>query len=112
VWRDRLAAAWIDVRLVRLLSTRLLADLESGRPSPATSVLKLLSSESGQRLSELGLAVEGAYAQLWRSSPWLRGNGRRQHGWLMSRATTIASGTSEIQRNIIAERILDLPRGG
>ncbi len=111
VWRDRLASAWIDARLVRLLATRLLAELESGRPSPATSVLKLVSSESGQRLSELGLALEGVYAQLWRASPWVRGGGRRQHAWLMSRATTIASGTSEVQRNIIAERILHLPRG-
>ena len=110
-WRDRIAAAWIDVRLVRLLSMRLLAELEHGTPSPATSVLKLVSSETSQRLSELGLAVEGAYAQLYRESPRVRDRGRRQHAWLMSRATTIASGTSEVQRNIIAERLLGLPRG-
>jgi alkylation response protein AidB-like acyl-CoA dehydrogenase len=111
LWRDRIAASWIDVRLVRLLSMRLLAELESGAPSPATSVLKLVSSESSQRLADLGLAVEGAHAQLYQGSPRVRDGGRRQHGWLMSRATTIASGTSEVQRNIIAERLLGLPRG-
>jgi alkylation response protein AidB-like acyl-CoA dehydrogenase len=110
VWRDRLAAAWIDTRLVRLLSARLLAELESGAPSPATSVLKLVSSESSQRLAELGLAMDGPYAQLALGSPRIRANARRQHGWLMSRAGTIASGTSEIQRNIIAQRLLRLPR--
>jgi alkylation response protein AidB-like acyl-CoA dehydrogenase len=90
---------------------RLQAELEHGAPSPATSVLKLVSSETSQRLSDLGLAVEGDYAQLYRESPRVRDRGRRQHSWLMSRATTIASGTSEVQRNIIAERLLGLPRG-
>jgi alkylation response protein AidB-like acyl-CoA dehydrogenase len=111
VWRDRIAAAWIDVRLVRLLSMRLLGELERGAPSPATSVLKLVSSESSQRLADLALAVERDYAQLYRESPRVRDGGRRQHAWLMSRAATIASGTSEVQRNIIAERLLGLPKG-
>lgn len=109
-WRDRLTASWIEARLVRLLSTRLLAELEGGVPTPATSVLKLVSSEGTQRLTELALALEGPYAQLDRGSTHARGDGRRQHAWLMSRATTIASGTSEVQRNIIAERLLGLPR--
>jgi alkylation response protein AidB-like acyl-CoA dehydrogenase len=112
LWRNRLAASWIDVEIVRLLSLRLLSELEHGIPSAATSVLKLVSSEGGQRLAELGLEVDGAYAQLERGSPYIRDDGARQHDWLLSRATTIASGTSEVQRNIIAERLLGLPRGG
>ena len=111
VWRDRIAAAWIDVALVRLLSFRLLSELERGEPSAATSVLKLISSEGSQRLAELGLAIDGLYALLARGSRHVRDSGDRQYGWLMSRATTIASGTSEVQRNIIAERLLHLPRG-
>jgi alkylation response protein AidB-like acyl-CoA dehydrogenase len=98
--------------MVRLLSGRLLGELEGGRPTPATSVLKLFSSESSQRLSELGLALDGAYAQLSAESARPHGGERRQHAWLMSRAATVASGTSEVQRNIIAERLLRLPRGG
>jgi alkylation response protein AidB-like acyl-CoA dehydrogenase len=110
-WRDRITTSWIDVAIVRLLSLRLLAELDSGTPSPATSVLKLISSEGGQRLADLGLAVDGVYAQLGQDAERARDQGRRQHDWLMSRAATIASGTSEVQRNIIAQRLLGLPRG-
>jgi alkylation response protein AidB-like acyl-CoA dehydrogenase len=112
LWRNRLAAAWIDVEIVRLLSLRLLSELEGGVPSAATSVLKLRSSEGSQRLAELGLEVDGVYAQLDRGSPHVRHDGARQHDWLLSRAATIASGTSEVQRTIIAERLLGLPRAG
>ena len=112
LWRNRLAASWIDVEIVRLLSLRLLSELERGVPSAATSVLKLRSSEGGQRLADLGLTVDGAYGQLDRGSRHVRDDGARQQDWLVSRAATIASGTSEVQRNIIAEHLLGLPRSG
>jgi alkylation response protein AidB-like acyl-CoA dehydrogenase len=111
LWRDRLAAAWIEVEIVRLLSLRLLTELDRGTPTADTSVLKLFSSESAQRLAEVALGIQGPYAQLVHGSPRVCDAGHWQHDWLMSRAFTIASGTSEVQRNIIAQRLLGLPRG-
>jgi alkylation response protein AidB-like acyl-CoA dehydrogenase len=54
--------------------------------------------------------VQGAYGQLWNGEARGVDDGHWQHGWLMARALTIASGTSEVQRNIIAQRLLGLPR--
>jgi alkylation response protein AidB-like acyl-CoA dehydrogenase len=64
-------------------------------------VVKLAWTELTQHLSEIALLVCGADAPLW--GPW-------QRQWLWSKAASIAGGTSEIQRTIIGERILGLPR--
>jgi alkylation response protein AidB-like acyl-CoA dehydrogenase len=75
------------------------------------SILKLYGSELVQRLDDFGLSVQGPFAQLWRGTSRVPDEGQWQYGWLMARAMTIASGTSEVQRNIIAQRLLGLPRG-
>jgi alkylation response protein AidB-like acyl-CoA dehydrogenase len=64
-----------------------------------------------QRLSALGVELCGAAAPLWRGAHHGPGGGKWQRQWLWSGAASIAGGTSEIQKNIVAERILGLPRG-
>lgn len=110
--RDPFAQFAIETAIMGLHGLRLLSDLEKGRAPEDVSVLKLFGSEMAQRLFDFALQVQGPYAQLWEEDGRARDDAVWQHLWLMGRAMTIASGTSEIQRNIIAQRILGLPRGG
>jgi alkylation response protein AidB-like acyl-CoA dehydrogenase len=91
---------------ISVLSLRTtLRALTGARPGPEASVRKLFSAEHDQRVQELGLVLlgpDGAVAD---------GDGATwSYGFLANRCLTIAGGTSEVQRNVIAERILGLPR--
>jgi len=79
-------------------------------PGAEGSAAKLFWSESIQRLFELILDIEGPYAQLAEGSAHAVDDGYWQHRFLRSRGDTIAAGTSEINRNILAERVLGLPK--
>jgi alkylation response protein AidB-like acyl-CoA dehydrogenase len=72
---------------------------------------KLYWREMDKRLQELTVRVQGMYGALDEQSPWSVEAGRWQLSWMWSQAETIYAGSSEIQRNIIAERVLGLPRG-
>jgi len=105
--RDRVAREWIEQRALRLTNYRSLTQLiKTGMPGPEGSVSKLHWSESNQRLTKLALELLGPGSQV--------GNGDAAGYWqyqqLRSRGNTIEAGTSEILRNIIAERVLGLPR--
>ena len=71
---------------------------------------KLFFSETWQRTLELGLELQGPYASLWQGSPRALEDGWWQFRVLRSRGDTIAGGTSEIMKNILAERVLGLPK--
>ena len=109
--RQQFAQFQIEVEIMKLHCFKVMTDLEQGRPQSDVSVLKLYGSELAQRLDDFGLSVQGPHAQLWRGAPHVIDDGQWQYSWLMARAFTIASGTSEVQRNIIAQRLLGLPRG-
>ena len=109
--RQQFAQFHIEVEIMRLHCFKVMSELEQGRPQSDVSILKLYGSEMVQRLDDFALAVQGPYAQLWRGAPRVNDDGHWQYAWLMARAMTIASGTSEVQRNIIAQRLLGLPRG-
>jgi alkylation response protein AidB-like acyl-CoA dehydrogenase len=110
--RQRLAQLAIDVELLRLSVYRNITQItRSGRPGPEGSMLKLLWSELEQRIMEAATWISGAYAQLDEHAPQAHDEGRWQYGYLWSRAATIYAGTSEVQRNIISQRVLGLPRG-
>jgi alkylation response protein AidB-like acyl-CoA dehydrogenase len=110
--RQRLARLAIDVEVLRLTAYRnVSAIMRSGRPGPEGSMLKLFWSELEQRLMEAALWISGTYAQLDEHAPHAYDAGRWQYGYLWSRAATIYAGTSEVQRNVIAQRVLGLPRG-
>lgn len=108
--RQKFSQCWIEVEIMRLHCVKVMSDLEHQRPQSDVSVLKLFGSEMTQRLDDFALQVQGPYAQLWNGSLRTIDDGHWQHAWLMARALTIASGTSEVQRNIIAQRLLGLPR--
>lgn len=109
--RQGYAQLHIEVEVMRLQCLKVMSDLEHGRPQSEVSILKLFGSELAQRMDDFALSVQGDYAQLWRGSERTIDDGNWQAAWLLARAFTIASGTSEIQRNIIAQRLLGLPRG-
>jgi len=106
VARDTLGALVAEAQSVALLGLRSTARAVSGaRPGAESSVRKLLGVEHDQRVSEFGLSLlgpEGATTE-GRAGQWA-------YGFLANRCLTIAGGTSEIQRNVIAERLLGLPR--
>lgn len=109
--RDRIAQAWIDVELVRLNGMRNLAKVLSGQePGPEGSMSKLFGQHVEQHLHELALDLGGEFAILDRGADDAPNKGKWALGWLRTRASTIGGGTSEIQRNVLAERILGQPR--
>jgi alkylation response protein AidB-like acyl-CoA dehydrogenase len=108
--RQQLAAAYTGVQLMRFSGLRTLAEVAEGRPpGPEASVAKLFWSEYHKRLGELAISIVGTDALLrpggdgYPTTAW-------QNVFLSSRSGTIYSGTSEIQRNIIGERGLGLPK--
>jgi len=107
--RDRLARAWIGLEALRAHALRTLAAGPAG-PGAATgpSVLKLLWSRWHQDLGELAMDVLGAPSMVARGAPYDLDDWQRL--FLFSRADTIYGGSDEIQRTIIAERALGLPR--
>jgi len=101
-YRQRLAQAHIEVELLRLVGYRSLTRLlRTGQPGVESSIEKVLGSETDQRLQELAMEVLG---------PWALLDEERRRAYLYSRSETIMGGTSEIQRNVIAQRILGMPR--
>ncbi len=99
---DGLVDAYVALTVLRTHNWRTLSKLaRGGEPGPESSWVKLTWSEMTQQMSEVALAVLGPEAPLW--GPWPR-------QWLWSKSASIAGGTSEVQRTIIGERILGLPR--
>jgi alkylation response protein AidB-like acyl-CoA dehydrogenase len=110
VVRQRLAQAWVEVEILRLVGYRSLTRmLRTGQPGVESSIEKVIGSETDQRLQETALALFGA-AGLVSEGPHAVEGGSRGRTYLYSRSETIMGGTSEIQRNVIAQRILGLPR--
>jgi alkylation response protein AidB-like acyl-CoA dehydrogenase len=102
---DRVAREWIELQALKFTNYRSLTQLmKAGIPGPEGSVSKLHWSEANQRLTKLALEMLGEEAQV------VNGHGDWAYQQLRSRGNTIEAGTSEVLRNIIAERVLGLPR--
>jgi alkylation response protein AidB-like acyl-CoA dehydrogenase len=100
--RQRLAQAWIDAEAYRLFTLKQVSDEQRGHSRVGESSLtKLFWSELDIRLHELGLDLLGPEAEL--ESPWSK-------GFQFSLSGPIYAGTNEVQKNIVAERLLGLPR--
>jgi alkylation response protein AidB-like acyl-CoA dehydrogenase len=115
VSRQRVAAIYIEGEILRILRLRtvaaLLAEGPSAEPGPEASVRKALADQHGQRLFNLAVDLCGPDGLMTRENPpQLPGAFPWSMGFLFSPALTIGGGTSEVQRNIIAERVLGLPR--
>jgi len=109
--QQRLAEAYVEVRLFQLHNWRSLSRLQAGKElGPEGSALKLYWSEMSKRLHDTAMAVLGDASPLWWDASANPGNGRWQRSWLYYHAASVFAGTNEIQRNIIGERVLGLPR--
>ncbi len=112
VTRQKLAQLWIDTEVFKYTGARAITKLLKGElPGPEASTGKMMWVEGHQRLQEMAMELEGPYAQLTKGSRWAVENGLWQYGFLRSRANSIEGGTTEIQKNIIGERVLGLPKG-
>jgi alkylation response protein AidB-like acyl-CoA dehydrogenase len=101
--RERIAQEWIELQALRYTNYRALGTLtRTGIPGPEGSGVKLRWSEANQRMTKLAREVLGAEGIL--------DDGWWHHQQLRSRGNTIEAGTSEVLRNIVAERVLGLPR--
>jgi alkylation response protein AidB-like acyl-CoA dehydrogenase len=109
---DALAQAYVELRLLRLHNWRTLSRLGRGEePGPESSLVKLAWSDMTQHLSTTALDVLGDASPLWAGAEGVADDGRWERQWLWSKAASIAGGTSEVQKTIIGERMLGLPRG-
>jgi alkylation response protein AidB-like acyl-CoA dehydrogenase len=104
--RESLVDRYIEARIVGLLGQRALGKLAADvPPGPEQSLIKFAWSQASQRIGETELDAEGAYGLLADHNPVVTGN------FLRGRSSTIAAGTTEVMRNILAERVLGLPKG-
>jgi alkylation response protein AidB-like acyl-CoA dehydrogenase len=109
--RQRLAQVYTESEALRLTSLRhLTRQLRGEPPGPEGSMEKLFWSEMYQRMLEIPLSIAGPYGMLSGEDHRAPLGGRWPHLYLYSRGRTIAAGTSEIQRGIIAQRVLGLPK--
>ncbi|GAA5153407.1 acyl-CoA dehydrogenase family protein [Pseudonocardia eucalypti] len=108
--RQELARTITAARLLELNGARVLSRVLAGQdPGPVSSLNRLQHAEFEQHLHELALRLLGADAMLAPTDPRLAEDARWVRGYLRTRASTIGAGTSEIQRNTIAEKVLGLP---
>ena len=111
VHAERIVRAWGDAQAARCLGYRGFAKLVRGGSAPEQALMKLMSSEARQRLALVWAELDGARAldataQLGSFTEW-----SPLEQYFVTFGGTISAGSSEIQRNIIAEKVLGLPRG-
>jgi alkylation response protein AidB-like acyl-CoA dehydrogenase len=110
--RAEVVNAYIRVEIMRLLNLDTMTRLERGEEAGADSSLKKeFWTRLSQHLHETALAAQGPAAQLMGPDAHAVDHGRWQQTFLYSRSSSISGGTSEIQLNIIATRLLGLPKG-
>ena len=110
--RSELAERAIEADVARLISYRIISMQKRGQiPNHEASMNKLFRSEVSQRVAQTGMKLIGLYGNAYRGDKYAALKGRISHMYLSSVSSTIAAGTSEIQRNVIATRGLGLPRG-
>ncbi|WP_127817778.1 acyl-CoA dehydrogenase family protein [Microbacterium sp. CPCC 204701] len=108
--REALGDAWVRLHALRFTNMRMLSDPKNvdGVPGPESSVAKLTWSDANQALTKAALDAQGLVGGLDGADAW--SNGFWQGQRLRARANTIEGGSSEILKNVIAERVLGLPR--
>ena len=110
--RSLMADRYIECEVARLIAYNVAYMQGQGLvPTREASMSKVFGSETVRRVTEAAMDVLGLYGTLGREEKWAPLMGRVQEHWMLSFSGTIAAGTSEVQRNIIASRGLGLPRG-
>jgi alkylation response protein AidB-like acyl-CoA dehydrogenase len=109
--RYELADRLLETHVAKMLSYRVVTMQAKGLvPNYEASMTKLFSSEMSQRIARTSMKVVGLYGQLMSGSEWAVSRGRYGASYIQTLASTIAGGTSEVQRNIVSQRGLGLPR--
>ena len=107
--KDELADRWIEAATAKMLSYRVITIQAEGRvPNHEASIAKLFNTELSQRIARTAMKMIGTSAQLMGSDAPMKG--RAPSSYVQTVSSTIAGGTSEVQRNIVATRGLGLPR--
>jgi alkylation response protein AidB-like acyl-CoA dehydrogenase len=110
--RHRLAEIAVEIDIAKFLSYRVASLQQAGKiPNYEATIAKMYSSELGQRLSRTGIELLGLHGQLHPKSKHVKFKGIMERYYQMSVAETIAGGTSEVMRSVVAIRGLGLPRG-
>jgi alkylation response protein AidB-like acyl-CoA dehydrogenase len=111
-WRLDYVDRWVEADIARLFSHLNNSIQDRGMvPNHEASMSKLFTTELGQNIARTNIKLFGLYGNLWDRSRTEAMKSRAAGGFLSAVSSTIAGGTSEIQRNIIATRGLGLPRG-
>jgi alkylation response protein AidB-like acyl-CoA dehydrogenase len=111
ITRQRIAQLYVESEVLRLTAYRGLTKImKSGIPGPEGSLGKWHWGEVNQALTELAMEIEGPYSQLARGSEYAIDDADWQYAFLRARANSIEGGTTEILKNIVAERVLGLPK--
>jgi alkylation response protein AidB-like acyl-CoA dehydrogenase len=117
--RDRLVDVFIEAQILRVLRLRTVSAVLAGRaPGPEASVRKAIADAHGQHVMGVARDLAGAHAMLAATGPvggWgpdgaATGDATWSRGFLFAPALTVGGGTAEVQRNIVAEKVLGLPR--
>ena len=109
--REAVIRAWIDAEAYCLSTYQTACRLsQGGKIGAESSTNKIFWSELDQAMHATAMSILGARAELLPHAPAAQGVGRWLDGWLFSQSGPIYAGTNEIQRNIIAERMLGMPR--
>jgi alkylation response protein AidB-like acyl-CoA dehydrogenase len=109
--RDRIARLWTQLELTRLLNARALSKILKGEKNwPEVPLAKLQWSFLSQTIAELGVDILGPGGVLARGGPDAVDKGHWSHNYVWQRFTSIGAGTTEVQKNIIADRAIKLPR--
>jgi alkylation response protein AidB-like acyl-CoA dehydrogenase len=112
VVRQRLADLLVRVEAMKYHAYRQLTDVLHGRsPGIAASINKLVTTELNHDIATLALSIMGSYGPLERGSPRARDRGIWPYEFMFTLGLIIGGGTSQIQKNIISERGLGMPRG-
>jgi len=110
--RHKLSEMAVEIEVGRMIAYRVAWMQSKGLiPSYEASMSKLYGTELVKSLGDIGMQIMGLYSQLETGSKWVPLRGRIERAYLFSLGATIAMGTSEIMKNIIAVRGLELPRG-
>jgi alkylation response protein AidB-like acyl-CoA dehydrogenase len=111
ILRQKIAGLWIGEQALQMNAYRSLTKiLRGGQPGPEGSTSKLFWSQLDQELALTATEVIGPYAQIAEGSPWAVDHGQWEFYELLARGSGIRAGTSEILRNILAERVLGLAK--
>jgi alkylation response protein AidB-like acyl-CoA dehydrogenase len=111
ILRQKIAALWIGEQALQMNAYRSLTRiLRGGAPGPEGSTSKLFWSQLDQELALTATELIGPYSQIAEGSPWAVDHGQWEFYELLARGSGIRAGTSEILRNILAERVLGLAK--